>query len=270
MLAQAMGVETDAAIGAVPFRQPDALVAFNSYLSRRVAREPLAYILGRREFWSLEFAVGPGVLVPRPETETLIEQAIKYFPDRYAALDVLDFGTGTGCLLAAFLSEYSNARGTGIDSSPEALGWARRNLAKHGLDNRCRLVGGDWAADLSGPADVILANPPYIRSGDFALLAPEVGLYEPRAALDGGADGLEAYGSLAPQIGRLLKPASLAFLEIGAGQGEAVSAILAADGLQTLEIAVDLAGIGRCVVAGHKDRARARLEKTVGTTAQNR
>jgi release factor glutamine methyltransferase len=213
---------------------------FEELILRRIAREPVAYIIGRREFWSLDFAVGPGVLIPRPETETLVEQVLKHFPDRATPLDVLDLGTGTGCLLVAVLSEYPNARGAGIDSSPAALGWARRNVQKHG--SNAGLIQGDFAA-ATGTYDVILANPPYIRTKDIATLAPEVGLYEPAQALDGGADGLDAYRALAPEIERLLKAGGLAFLEIGAGQGPAVGKLM-----KTVEIVPDLAGIDRCVI----------------------
>lgn len=216
------------------------LLTTEDQIARRVAREPVAYILGHKGFWTLDIQVGPGALVPRPETETLIEQMLTCFLDRAAALDVLDLGTGTGCLLAAALSEYPNARGTGIDASEEALVWARRNV-------NAELVLGDFA-EVAGAYDVIFSNPPYISSSDIALLAPEVRLHEPARALDGGADGLDAYRALAPEIGRLLKPAGLAFLEIGAGQGADVSAVMAAKGLKVLRIVSDLAGIDRCVV----------------------
>ncbi|MBV9992432.1 MAG: peptide chain release factor N(5)-glutamine methyltransferase [Alphaproteobacteria bacterium] len=218
------------------------LLTTEEQIARRVVREPVAYILGHKGFWTLDIAVGPGALVPRPETETLIEQLLKHAPDRTAALDILDLGTGTGCLLLAALSEYPNARGVGVDSSAEALAWARRNVEKQGAN--ARLVECDFT-EIDGAYDVILSNPPYIRTGDIAGLAPEVRLYEPVRALDGGADGLDAYRALAPAIRCLLKPGGLVFLEIGAGQGAEVSAIL---GLEILGIASDLAGVERCVV----------------------
>lgn len=218
------------------------LLTDEAQIARRVAREPVAYILGHKEFWSLDFAVGPGALIPRPDSETLIEQLLKRFPDRDAPLDILDLGTGTGCLLIAALSEYPNARGTGVDSSPEALAWARKNVEK--CVSHARLVQGDFAATV-GTYDAILSNPPYIPTKDIAGLAPEVRLYEPVQALDGGADGLEAYRALAPLIDTLLKPDGLAFLEIGAEQGEAVAAIL---GTKFLELVPDLAGSPRCVI----------------------
>jgi release factor glutamine methyltransferase len=213
------------------------LLTSEEQVARRVAREPVAYILGHKEFWSLDIAVGPGVLIPRPESETLIEQVLKHFPDRSAALDILDLGTGSGCLLAAALSEYPNARGTGIDSSPEALAWARRNLGE-----RAELILGDFT-EAQGAYDVILSNPPYITTSDIAGLAPEIRLHEPIRALHGGPDGLDAYRTLAPLIVRLLKPEGRAFLEIGAGQGPAVAELM-----KSKAIARDLAGIERCVI----------------------
>jgi release factor glutamine methyltransferase len=239
---------------------------FETLIQRRLAREPVAHIIGHKEFWSLEFDVGAGVLVPRPETETLVECVLGKFPDRTAPLDVLDLGTGTGCLLLSVLNEYPNARGTGVDTSPEALGWARRNMETLGVSARCRLVVGNWGDDLSDQFDVILSNPPYIRASDIALLAPEIRLYEPSGALDGGPDGLDAHRALGPEIARLLKPGGLAFLEMGEGQAATVVEILGASGLGTREIALDLAGIGRCVIAEH----RASAQKTVGSPAPNR
>ena len=244
---QGEGVSTVELAAATPSPRPsppegerEVLSLFESFLARRIAREPVAYITGHKEFWSLDFEVGPGVLIPRPETETLVEQVLRHFPDRTAPLDVLDLGTGTGCLLIAVLSEYRDARGVGVDSSPQALGWARRNVEKHG--SNARLIQGDFAAAM-GAYDVILANPPYISTEHIAALAPELRLYEPVQALDGGADGLDAYRLLAPEIERLLKPEGLAFLEIGAGQGPAVGKLM-----KTVDIVPDLAGIDRCAI----------------------
>jgi release factor glutamine methyltransferase len=222
---------------------------FGAAIERRIAREPVAYITGHKEFWSLDFEVGPGALVPRPDSETLIEALLKAFPDKTAALDIVDLGSGSGCLLAAALHEYPNARGKGVDCAPDALFWTMRNLARLGLDSRAGTELVDWA-DLSGTWDVILCNPPYIRSGDIAGLEPDVRLYEPLAALDGGPDGLEAYRALAPKIAKLLKPLGRAFLEIGAGQEAEVTRILVRAGLKIVREAADLAGIVRCIVVG--------------------
>jgi release factor glutamine methyltransferase len=245
LLAHALGVAPTAIFTlSLPKQEGEVLSFFDSLLTRRIAREPVAYITGHKEFWSLDFDVGPGVLIPRPDTETLIEQLLAHLPDRAAPLDILDLGTGSGCLLIAALHEYRNARGVGIDSSDAALGWARRNVGKHGLENRATLLAEDFAR-VSGVYDVILSNPPYIPSTDIAGLEPEVRLHEPHAALDGGPDGLEAYRALGPILRRLLKPGGLALLEIGIGQGEAVSRLL---DLEIIGIMPDLAGISRVVI----------------------
>lgn len=221
---------------------------YESFIARRAAREPLAYITGHKEFWSLDFAVGPGVLVPRPDTETLIEELTRLYPDRATPLSILDLGTGSGCLLIAALTEYPAAHCVGIDASSEALAWARRNLAAHGLESRATLIETDWPEEASPGFDAILANPPYIPTGAIEALEPEVSRYEPRPALDGGPDGLAAYRVLAPRISRLLKPGGHGFVEFGAGQGDAVAALMAAAGLGIVKIAPDLAGIARCAV----------------------
>jgi release factor glutamine methyltransferase len=245
LLAHAMEVTREDLIAAT--RQPSAAEAalFESFVARRIAREPVAYIRGSREFWSLDFKVGPGVLVPRPETETLIEQALATFPDRNAALAIADLGTGSGALLIAALKEFPNARGTGFERSPEALAYAQANLARHGLSPRGEIVAADWN-EADGPFDLILSNPPYIPSADIEDLDPEVRLYEPRAALDGGADGLGAYRALAGLLPRLLKPGGLALLELGQGQSEHVELLL--QGLAVVRVAPDLAGIPRVLV----------------------
>ncbi len=222
---------------------------FESLICRRAAREPLAYITGRKEFWSLDFEVGPGVLIPRPETETIIEQALAVFPDRAAPLDVLDLGTGTGCLLIAFLKEFPNACGLGIDVSQEACAVAHRNVVRHGLAARGAIRGGDW--NVTGTYDAILTNPPYIKTGDLAGLEPEVA-YEPVLALDGGADGLSAYRALASALAVLLRPGGHALLEIGAEQEGDVAAVLSPSGLDVVCTAPDLAGIPRVLVAAHR------------------
>ncbi len=250
LLAHAMKVRPDALIGSLDV-PPDVLTEFEAMLARRILREPLAYITGQKEFWSLEFEIGPGALVPRPETETLIEAVLQHFPDKTAPLDILDLGTGTGCLLIAALSEYPNASGVGVEASQDAWRWARRNVERHGLTSRCQMQLGDWSQIPIGLADVILSNPPYINSRDISALAPEVRMFEPISALDGGAGGLDAYRSLAPLVGQLLKPSGRAFLEIGQGQEDDVPAVFRAQGLQTLEILPDLAGISRCVVVKH-------------------
>lgn len=233
----------------------DARLRFNNLIARRAAREPIAYVIGRKEFWSLDFEVGAGVLVPRPETETLLEQALLEFPQHTASLKAIDFGTGAGCILLSFLSEYPDARGVGIECSEEAIAFARRNKARLNQGSRCDLVQSDWSAAPDGPFDVLFSNPPYLAQRELADAAPELHA-EPERALVGGQDGLEAYRMLASLIAHRIAPNGCAFLEIGAGQAAAVAAILLAVGLETIRVAPDLSGIPRCIVA--------RPQKTVG------
>lgn len=217
-------------------------------LRRRVAREPLAYILGRREFWSLDLAVTSATLTPRPDSETLVAAVLDALPDRQATLRLADFGTGSGCLLLALLSELPAASGVGVDIDMAAAEVARSNAARLGLEPRAHIVQGEWGRSLVGPFDIIVSNPPYIVTGELAALAPEL-RYEPRLALDGGADGLAAYRALVPDAARLLRPGGLLALEIGAGQAAAIEALLAASGLAPLGVRRDLAQIERCVLA---------------------
>ena len=219
-------------------------------LARRAAREPISRILGHREFWSLQFELSPETLDPRPDSETLIEAALAALGDRSRAYRVLDCGTGTGCLLLALLSELPQATGTGIDLSEGALETARRNAAALGLAARARFIRADWTDGLSGVWDVILANPPYVASDQIDGLEPEVARYEPRRALDGGVDGLAAYRALAPAIARGLAPGGLAAVEIGAGQTQEVTGIMAGAGLALRAVRHDLSGEDRCLVLG--------------------
>jgi release factor glutamine methyltransferase len=219
-------------------------------IARRSAREPVSRILGYREFWSLPFELSADTLDPRPDSETLIESALAAVAERERVCRVLDFGTGSGCLLLALLSELPNALGTGVDLSEGALQTARRNAAALGLGGRAQFLRGNWSDGLWGHWDVILANPPYIPSDALQSLMPEVARYEPRLALDGGTDGLEAYRALGPQIARLLAPAGIAAVEVGAGQALAVAAIMRGAGLVLRALRHDLSGVDRCLVLG--------------------
>lgn len=217
---------------------------FESAITRRLAREPVAYITGRKEFWSLDLEVGAGVLVPRPDTETLIEEALRLVADRTAPLRIADLGAGSGAILLAALAEFPNATGIGFEAAPQAHGYAVRNAARlAGPRTEIRLA--DWQA-ADERFDLVFSNPPYIPSKDIESLAPEVRDHEPRAALDGGADGLEAYRALGRLLPRLLNPGGYALLEIGLGQAAAMEPLF--PGLEMVRIAPDLAGVPRCVV----------------------
>ena len=220
--------------------------------ARRIKREPVARIVGEKEFWSLELQVTPAVLVPRPETETLIESALDAVTARGLRLEklrVLDIGTGSGALLLAALKELPNAIGTGTDVNADALEVARANAARLQLAARSTFVACDIAIGVAGPFDLILSNPPYIASGDIASLMPEVRDYDPILALDGGNDGLDFYRAIAADALRLLTPGGRLIVELGAGQEAAVSALFTKAGLAVDQAHKDLAGIPRSLGA---------------------
>lgn len=239
-----------------------------AFAQRRGRREPISRILGWREFWSLRFALGPGTLDPRPDSETLIAAALES-AERTRPLSVLDLGTGSGCLLLALLSELPEANGLGVDLNPEALAVAVANAKSLGLASRSRFVLGDWGEGLKGRFDLIACNPPYIPAGEIAQLAPEVAKFDPPLALAGGADGLDAYRRLSGDLPRLLAGAGRAFVEIGAGQEASAGAILARGGLSLLGQRADLSGTPRCLILGLPDKAAGAIppnkpQKTVG------
>jgi len=244
MLAHALGITREQLLA-----DPDTAVpaVFDSLLARRVGREPLAYILGRQEFWSMSFKVSPATLIPRADSETLIEAALSALPDRAAVRRVLDLGTGTGCLLLAALSEFPAAFGVGIDLSADAARLAVDNAAALGFADRSAFLVGDWASSIAGRFDLVLSNPPYIPRADLAVLMPEVRAHEPARALDGGADGLCAYRAVLGDLPRLLRPQGVAVLEIGVGQDASVPTLAHAGGFQT-ETRLDLGGVPRAVV----------------------
>lgn len=228
---------------------PDAGARVRAMLDRLLAHEPLSRIAGRREFWGLDFRLAPETLDPRPETETVVEAVLRRLPDRRAPLRVLDLGTGTGCLLLALLSELPAAHGVGIDIASASVRTACANAAALGFAGRTLFLAGDWGAALSTRFDVVVANPPYIETAALADLPPEVARHDPPRALDGGADGLAAYRAIAADLPRLLTPGAIIAVEVGAGQADAVAAILAASGCAREGVDRDLAGVGRCVVA---------------------
>jgi release factor glutamine methyltransferase len=227
--------------------------AVSGLAARRLKREPVARILGHKEFWSLPLVITPDVLVPRPETETVVEAAVDAIArgagGKTKRLRVLDIGTGTGALLLALLKELPAAEGVATDVSAAAIEVARENAERNGLAARCQFIVCNVAAGVGGIFDLVVSNPPYVARADIATLAPEVRDFDPALALDGGNDGLDAYRSLAGELPRLLRPGGLAVVELGAGQEAAVAALFADAGLHVAGTRKDLAGIPRALVA---------------------
>ncbi len=224
---------------------------FEEAVARRAAREPVAYITGWRAFWNGEFAVTPAVLVPRPESETLLQAALTWVPG--GGIRVLDLGVGSGCLLISLLMELRLARGLGVDRSPAALRVASANARRHGVAGRCHLRRGDWRDPVGRLRhwkryDLVLCNPPYIARGEFKSLEPEVSRAEPRLALDGGFDGLDAYRHLMPLLPQVLRRRGIACIECGAGQCSKVARMAEKAGCTVLEVHCDLAYHDRCLV----------------------
>ena len=240
--------QEDILVERLPPATRELAYAFDVAVKRRGAREPFAYIAGRREFWSLEFVVAPGVLIPRPESELLVELALNHFSAANASLRVLDLGTGSGCLMLSFLSERPHAQGVGVDLSDVALTVASANAASLGLPDRARFVHSDWFENVSGAFDVMFINPPYIPHAIVSSLESEVRTYEPHTALDGGPDGLDAYRRIIAHLEQHLDRAGRAFFEIGQGQAADVAALISARGLKVEGTVCDLAGLPRCVV----------------------
>ena len=252
LLAAAMQVTPETVL-----MQPDRLLTveqqqvFARYVARRTNHEPVSRILGLREFWSMAFEISPDVLDPRPDSETLVEAAVA-FGKGSNATNILDLGTGSGCLLLATLSELPKARGTGVDISMQALAVAERNAMRHGLKRRVRLAYDDWGKGLDGTFDLILSNPPYIATDTIPSLAPDVAQFDPRRALDGGADGLACYHALLPVVKARLAPKGRAFIELGAGQAQDVAQLaVQQEGLHVVEIRQDLAAVERCIILQH-------------------
>ena len=253
LIAQALGIDRAELIAnGERALNGDETKAIDALSERRLKREPVARIFGHKEFWSLSLQVGPAVLVPRPETETVIEavlDAVARDDRRMERLRILDIGTGSGALLLALLSELPNAVGIGSDISAAALEIARVNAGRSNLAGRATFVVCDIAAGLQGPFDLIVSNPPYVARGDIASLAPEVRDYDPALALDGGADGLDGYRAITADARRLLAPGGKLIVELGMGQEPAVRALITKAGLTVAATRDDLAGIPRALSA---------------------
>jgi len=216
---------------------------------RRLAREPVSRILGERSFWSFDLLVTPAVLDPRPDTETLVDGALEVLAERQGeALSILDLGTGSGALLCALLDVFPQAQGLGVDISKQACAVARENLSRCDLAPRGQVRQGSWEAGLPGLYDLVVSNPPYIESAALAGLDPEVRLYDPPLALDGGPDGLTAYRDICALLPALVAPGGFAIFEVGQGQAQAVAALLASQGFADVRAKRDLAGVKRAVM----------------------
>jgi release factor glutamine methyltransferase len=232
---------------------PDRIVSdkdaacFTDLVARRETHEPFAYITGRRDFWTLELEVSPDTLIPRPDTETLVEAALKFAGSPAAPLSILDLGTGSGAILLALLAELPRAEGFGVDVSDGALAVARRNALRAGLGARARFARSSWWSHVSGTFDLIVSNPPYIPSADISGLDADVRDYEPRLALDGGPDGLGAYRAILSVVLAHLSPGGALIVEVGAGQAGDVAAMMRASGLSETAIRRDLGGHERVV-----------------------
>ena len=239
-----------------PYRVLDAdkIAALDVLIDRRVKREPVSRILGKKGFWKIMLNVTPDVLSPRPDTETLLDVVVRAFPP-HRAFDMIDLGTGSGAILLATLMERAGARGVGTDISTEAIAVARENAANLDLNGRCTFIRTDWAAGFAEDSfDLVVSNPPYIPTGDIPGLDPEVRDHDPHLALDGGPDGLQPYRDLAPEIARILRPEGVFAVEIGWDQGAAVKALFEAAGFTDVKVVKDLGDRDRVVTNGPDPR----------------
>jgi len=250
LIAHAMGVEPGYLLGHSDHRfAAEEADAAEDFAQRRANWEPMAYITGRREFWSLDFRVTPDTLIPRPDSETLIEAALEWIPSREASLSLLDLGTGSGCLLLALLSELPMAEGLGVDISAAACAVARANADRLGLALRSSFVVGDWAAAMGEARfDLAVVNPPYVPAADAATMDDGITRFEPPGAVFAEVDGLAAYRVLAPSLIRVLRPGGRAVIELGAGQAEVVQRIFVSHGFEAIGRRRDLSGRWRCLV----------------------
>ncbi len=247
LMAHALGVSREVLL--LSRLEDEVPSAFGALVMRRLGSEPVAYITGTRDFWTISLNVSPAVLIPRPDSETLIEVAVGHF-GKAGPKRVLDLGTGSGALLLAALSEWPNASGVGVDASEAALAVAAANANRLGFADRAAFALGDWGERLDERFDLILCNPPYVESG--AMLAAEVADYEPAKALFSGKDGLGDYRRLMPQFARLVTPGAMIALEIGAEQAEVVSALALQSGLSA-RCFKDLTGRSRCLLLSQLD-----------------
>ena len=246
LLADVMGVEPQGLL-LLSIIPPEHLDRYEQMIERRRAGEPVGRILGKRGFWTLDIGLNEATLEPRPDSETLVEAALKRLPEDRPTR-ILDLGTGSGCLLLAILSERPLAHGVGVDAAPLAVRQAGFNAFSNDLSQRAEFRLGDWVEGLDGPFDLAVANPPYIPSGDIPALMAEVREHDPMAALDGGPDGLSAYRRIAETAARVMTPGAPLLLELGAGQAADVSAIFEGEGWIVEGVLPDLGGVDRCLI----------------------
>ena len=254
LLVEAAADATRADIIGDPYRvlSADQMQTLETYVSRRERREPVSHILGRKGFWKIMLSVNSHVLTPRPDTEVIVDMILKAIPEAQS-FSILDLGVGSGAILLSILAERPGGKGLGVDVSEDALAVARENAANLGLAGKIALLRGDWTTGLGDSGfDVVVSNPPYIASAVIETLEPEVRVHEPRLALDGGADGLDAYRILAPEILRVLKPGGIFAVEIGFDQKEAVEALFRSAGAQDINTVLDLANHDRVVMGKKK------------------
>ena len=262
LLAAAIGLDAGALVArdAEPL-PPLAIEVFDTYLQRRLAREPVSRILGEKEFCGLPFRLGPAALVPRAETEILVEAVlVELRRRRLPRAAICDLGVGSGAILISLLVALPEAHGVGVEISEAALDVARENAERLGVATRVSFHRGDFAGGPAGPFDVVVSNPPYIRRDAIDLLEPEVRIHDPRIALDGGADGLDAYRAILARLPDLLAPYGIVALEVGHDQSEDVSALCAAAGLNHIGVQSDLSGIAR-VVTGCATKRQAAMRR---------
>jgi len=279
LMQHAAGFDHTALISRMHEAMPADLPAvYEELIARRLAGEPVSRIIGRREFYGLEFAVTPAVLDPRPETETLVDRVLDDWRgvagQNAGPLRFADIGTGSGAIAVALLTHLPASRCVASDISPDALAIAAANARAHGVAGRIELVHADFAEGLVGPFDFVVSNPPYIASGDIGGLSREVKAHDPVLALDGGGDGFDAFRALFATVGDLLKPGGRLYMEMGAGQEEGLRELAAASDWDVIEVIADMAGIGRVAVARLRQYASqlqsASLQKTLGITEGKR
>jgi release factor glutamine methyltransferase len=254
LLAFAARVEQTRVIG-YPEDKLDNTVIRNleKIIARRKTGEPIAYITGVKEFWSLNFNVTPETLIPRPDSETIVQSVLDTITNHMDRLSILDLGTGSGCLLLALLSELPNAKGVGIDISPATCKIAKKNAKELGLNNRAKFCQGNWMEGILDQFDIIVTNPPYIAEPDIKLLDREIQLFEPHLALSGGPDGVSAYRLIAKGSIARLKTAGILVVEIGINQAQSIKNIFIENGLEIIKTQRDFSNIERCILAtvGH-------------------